>query len=264
MKDAPLDGVVKYDSNIVALEEFYYYERAGGNLQTLSCNMTSCNFGFLVLATHLTSLNFDELVVGDGYINCRLLTTLSLPKLTRTPTGGGFDFSSAALQVLSIPNLEYIGTFFTMLMPALTTLSVPKLKSIGSITWSLATIGRISLDALEEVHGTITITAPQATSILMPNLKHVDGDIIIHAPQATLVTYPNIKSVGGNVTLDTRLDRAAVSDALAWLDLLNGSNGTTVFSTKIVDVRFNNLHPFVLGQASAGRLRMRGCVVYTN
>lgn len=258
-------GIVEYDPSIVSLEQFNYYERVGGNLQTLSCNMTHCNFGFTVSSANLTSLAFDELLISDGYINCGQLTTLSLPKLTRTTVNGGLDFNSSALVTLDLPNLENIGSFFSMNMPALETLTLPKLKTVGSITWNTNLLLYVNMPVLEYVAGNFIVNAAEGYSITLPELTRIDGALTIHAELVLIFTFPKIKHIGGNVTIDASLNSSYVTDILVRLSLLDGTNGTTLFENKTVNLRFfGNEPPDPPGEDAILVLTSRGCTVTTS
>jgi hypothetical protein len=81
----------------------------------------------------------------------------------------------------------------------------------------------------------------------------------------TFTLGSTIKSVGGNVTITSAaLTQASVDSILVRLAALDGTNGTTAYSSKTVTITGTSATPSATGLAAKAVLVARGCTVTTN
>jgi hypothetical protein len=98
------------------------------------------------------------------------------------------------------------------------------------------------------------------------------GSVISTAPgTAALTTFQlpsTLKQVGnggGNVVITSAaLNQASVDNILVRLAALNGSNGTTLFSSRVVTITGTSSTPSATGLAAKATLVARGCTVTNN
>jgi len=222
----------------------------------------------------LTTLSAPVLATIGGNFNpssMALLTTLSIPVLATI--GGNFSPSSmASLTTLSIPALTFVGgSFSPSSMALLTTLSLPVLTTVGS-TFSpstMALLTTLSAPALTTVGSTFSLATMAAlTTISLSAIVSIGFTINISTGMAALNTFTlgsTLKSVGGNVTITSAaLTQASVDGILVRLAALDGTNGTTAYSSKTVTITGTSATPSATGLAAKATLVARGCTVTTN
>lgn len=269
-------------------------------LTSYGLSVTSGTFNVLTCPA-LTSLTFPNLVVGAG-----AMTLTSLPLVTSLDLGAlktilSVSFSLTTLSTLVLTNLQTVLSRFTLQLHALTTLSLPALVSVGSLGLTLstsnATLTTISAPNLVTC-GTVGVSAGYSalTALSFPALKrvvtiNVSGtcaalatislpSIVEFAPAgasalvtstcANLVTVTlgsTLKICGGNVTLTgAKLNQASVDNILARLAALDGTGGTTAFSSPMA-VNLSggtSSTPSAAGLVSKATLVARGVTVTHN
>ena len=195
-----------------------------------------------------------------------LLATINMPLLTSI--SGTFNPTLAALTSLTLTNLATIGSIFSLTAATLTTLSLPALATMGgnfSPNCALATT--VTLTSLANITGTIAASFPALATLSLPALVSVSSTFTISA--ANLVTFSmgaTLKSIGGYFTMTgMKLNQASVDGILVSLAALDGTNGTTAYSSKVVNLSGGTSStPSVTGLAAKAILVARGCVVTTN
>jgi len=231
----------------------------------------------------LTSLSAPALTTVGGTFGpstMNALTSLSLPALTTV--GGNFGPSiMAALTSLSAPALTTVGgSFNTGTMAALTSLSVPALTTVGNSfnPSGLSALTSFSFPALTTVGGNFSPSTMAAlTSLSVPVIERIgttltSGSVIsITSSTSALSTFQlpsTLKQVGnggGNVVITSAaLNQASVDSILVRLAALDGTNGTTLFSTRTVTITGTSSAPSATGLAAKATLVARGCTVTTN
>ena len=223
--------------------------------------------------TALTTLSVPALVtVGSNFnpSSMALLTTLSMPVLA-TVAGSFTPASMAALTTLSIPSLVTVGSNFNpSTMASITTLSAPALTSVGTAFSpnSMASLTTLSVPVLATVGGSLNPTNLGAlTSLSFPALVTVSVAFIpstmaalttVSAP--ALVTVGNgggagainlstsmgnianvtfgavgtTKVIGGNINISgQKLTQSSVDNLLALVASLDGTNGTTLYTSTV-------------------------------
>lgn len=215
-----------------------------------------------IVGRELTSMEFTDLgeVTNQfSFGNAAALTSLSFPALT--VVGGVYTTSTAAyanfglttmhaLTSLSMPVLAVVGYNFALTgMNSLTTLSLPALKYVGGLftPTTLATLTTISLPVIESMGLGISIansTANITTLTIGDTLKHCGGNVIITS---------------------AALNQASVDSLLVRLAALDGTNGTTPFSTgKTVTITGTSATPSQTGLDAKAILVGRGVTVTHN
>ena len=232
----------------------------------------------------LTSFYLPVLATVGGTFspsNMNALTSLNLPALTTV----GVSFSPntmASLTSLSIPVLAIVGnTFGPNSMAALTSLSAPALTTIagGSFTpTTMASLTSMSFPALTSVYGIFApATMASLTSITISSMVRIgtgviSGSIIsIISGTAALTTFQlpstllQIGNGAGNVVITSAaLNQASVDNILVRLAALDGTGGTTAFSSRVVTITGTSSTPSATGLAAKATLVARGCTVTNN
>lgn len=201
---------------------------------------------FAPVGTSLATVNMPSLVTVNGTFIPTLAALTSLTVTSLTTVTGAFAPTFAALTTLSLPALTTLGAGFAPVCASATTVTLTSLANItGSVAASFASLTTLSLPALVSVSTTFTITA------------------------ANLVTFSignTLKNIGGNFTMTgMKLDQASVDGILVSLAALDGTNGTTAYSNKTVNLSGGTSSaPSATGLAAKATLVGRGCTVNTN
>ena len=223
----------------------------------------------------LTTLSLPALAyVGNSFVPSSMasLTTLSLPALAYVGSGGFAPSAMASLTTLSAPVLAYVeGSFGPNALAALTTLSVPALAYVG-INFNpstMASLTTLSAPALAYVGSNFNpSTMASLTTVSLPVIVTVGGGITINSGTSALTSFTlgsTLKSVGGNVVISSAaLTQSSVDGILASLAALNGTSGTTAYSSKTVTLTGTSATPSAAGLVSKAILVARGCSVTTN
>ena len=208
--------------------------------------LTYCAAGFTPTLALCTSVSLPNLISVGGTLNPSVasLTTLSLPALTTI--GSAFNVSGINLTTFSAASLSYIGTTFSPTLASLTTLTLTSLATIGTAVAPIfASLVTLSLPALVSVGTTFTITAANMTTFSMGS---------------------TLRSLGGNFTMTgMKLNQASVDGILVSLAALDGTGGTTAYSSKTINLSGGTSStPSATGLAAKATLVARGCTVTTN
>lgn len=216
----------------------------------------------------LTSLVANSLIQfsSDFSITAASLTTLTMPLLAYI--GGVLNTVMNTLTTFSLPSLISINANFGATSTGTTTLSMPLLSYVGgALAVNFGAVTTVNLSGLQYVGVNIAFTAAALTSLSFPALVSVGTTIV--ATAANLVNFSmgsTLKSVGGNFTLTgAKLNQASVDGILVSLAALDGTAGTTAYSSKTVNVSGGtNATPSATGLAAKATLVGRGCTVTNN
>jgi len=212
--------------------------------------------------SNITSVSLPSLVVlsGINFYGASGLTSISLPLLTNIQNTGGDAIYINGPSLFSVPSFS---------LPSLTTVGN------GSISLSSSTAGptTISFPNLAFVGGnTINVTFPSTLVTLNFNSLKILPNITsftIYAPGLTSFGLPALKQVntGGYITFDFNgciLDQTSVDNILVTLAALDGTLGTTTWSTGAVNIAGGCATPSGTGAAAVATLIARGISVTTN
>ena len=190
-------------------------------LATVGGSLSPANLGAL------TSLSFPALVtVGAAFIPSTMasITTLSAPALTII--GGSFSPNSmASLTTLSMPVLATVGGSLNPTnLGALTSLSFPALVtvSVAFIPSTMAALTTVSAPAL--------VTVGNGGGAGAINLSTSMGNIA----NVTFGAVGTTKVIGGNINISgQKLTQSSVDNLLALVASLDGTNGTTLYTSTV-------------------------------
>jgi hypothetical protein len=227
----------------------------GCNLSTSLGNLTTFSFpncisignsGFGLTAAALTSLSMP-LLQSSGFtfsLSLPLLTSLNLSSFASCASS--MTLTLAALTTFSMPALSYVGANFIPTLAVATSVTLTSLATIiGAFTWSSALLTTLSLPALITVGTTFAITAANMTTFSMGS---------------------TLKTIGGNFTMTgMALNQASVDGILVSLAALDGTGGTTAYSSKTVNLSGGTSSaPSATGLTAKAVLQARSCTVTTN
>ena len=227
------------------------------------------NNGFNGTLALLTSFVASDLIQcnSDFRMTAATLTTLTLTNLANV--GGDFGGSYAVLTSLSAANLIAInGTLTLTASTLLTSVNLSVLTYIGgTAVISLTTVTTLNLASLQYVGSSAAITAAALINFSLPAIITLNSTFQITA--ANLVTFSfgsTLLKVGGNVTItNAKLDVTSVNSILVSLAALDGTGGTTAYSSKTVNLSGGtSATPTGAGATAKTTLIGRGCTVTTN
>ena len=223
---------------------------------------------YSLTANALTTLSCPSLLsIGTNFAPAgTLLSTVNMPVLTSV--GGTFSPTLAVLTTLTVTSLQTVTGAFGLTAATLTTLSLPALTTLGagfSPVCALATT--VTLTLLANVTGTFVPSFAALTTLSLPALVSISGLLTITA--ANLVAFSmgsTLKSIGGNFTMSgMKLDQASVDGILVSLAALDGTGGTTAYSSKTINLSGGTSSaPSATGLAAKTVLLARSCTVTTN
>lgn len=244
------------------------FSGTANSLTTITATSLVTTAAWTLTANSLTTISLPALLIINGAFTPvgTSLATISMPLLTTIT--GAFSPTLAALTTLTLTNLTSIVGAFGLVAAALTTLSLPALTTMGS-TWStsMTLVTTVDLSSLQTVTGAATPLFPALTTLSLPAIVTFGAAVTITA--ANLVTFSmgaTLKSVGGNWTMTgMKLDQASVDGILVSLAALDGTGGTTAYSSKVVNLSGGTSStPSATGLTAKATLQARGCTVTTN
>lgn len=254
----------------------------------LVCVGGTANFNPATLAS-LTTLSAPLLEEVSGNFTPSTMALLTTFTITNLKKADNFvPTTMAALTTLSAPALTAVRTSFApTTMAALTTFNFPALATVGTTfaPTTMASLTSMSLPALTDVYGAPTVgisilSMASLTTISFGALVRVgagntSGNAFLMnsgtAAVTSLTINSAIKQVGsttgnfGNVVISSAaLDVTSVNNLLVTLAGLDGTNGTTAFSSRTVTITGTSAAPTGAGAAAVITLTARGCTVTTN
>lgn len=207
------------------------------------------SFQFSALGS-LTSSSFPLLYSAGSFSlnSLGIITSLSFPSLY---SPNSFSVSSCALlSSLSIPALYYCaGSFSLATLASLASISAPSLSLATSIVISsCASLTSVDLPAIETLLSATSISLISGTAAL-----------------TTFTIGSTLKRVEGSVVLSScALLVASVDSILVRLAALDGTGGTTAYSSKTVTITGTSATPSATGLSAKSTLVARGCTVTNN
>lgn len=227
------------------------------------------NNGFSGTWTTITSLVASSLVQinTDFSVTMNGVTTLTLTLLQYV--GGNFTVGASTLSgTLSLPQLQYVGNTFAPVMGTITSISAPNLLYCGLNCGGIcASVTSVDYSSLQYVGGLFNPTFAGLATLNLPAIVRILQAVSITA--VNLVTFSfgsTLKQIANNVLIqNAKLNQASVDGILVSLAALDGTNGTTAFSSLTVNLSGGTSSaPSATGTTAAGILTGRGCTVTTN
>lgn len=273
-----------------------YYGVSGNQITAFSTDTEALGEGFLTLynSTYLdasvTSISLPtvKLIVGPGtfnpygsfYIDNPLITSVSLPALVAC---GSIEFlSSGGITSLNLSSLTYISGISNSIYSnnsglTIPVLSFPSLINIngGNLSLSEATSGITSVQFPNLTYfggGTFNISLPSsAVALNLDSLEILSSIATFTISMSGLTTFglPALKRVYqyspvSFIFTGCSLDQTSVDNILVTLAALDGTAGTTNWTSGSVDIAGGNAAPSGTGTTAAGVLIARGISVTTN
>lgn len=214
--------------------------------------------------SNITSASFPKLKFMRGNFsvsNATNLTTISMPELKQC---GQLSIAGPLtnLTTLDFSNLEKLTSSFSLSPDGgnigVASVSFPALKYINNTIQSILNQKAISFPVIEQI-------GRQTNSSNIINISNASssGNVCSFTLGSTL---KRVGGTGGNVNANPNgyLNEASVDNILIRLAALDGTNGTTAFSNRIVDLGGNNSAPSAAGLTAKATLVARGCTVTTN
>jgi hypothetical protein len=248
------------------------------NLETISGNASFTSFPLL------TSFSLPALKYVNGNLTLSgfsVCTSLSLPLLeTMMGTltiGTGFGNSASFINALSLPSLILTWglivqgiTLSSFSATSLTTIN--GVLTFGALNTTGNSITTLSLPALTTVTSSLTISVPSTiTSISFPNLRNIaiwstsSGAITVTAPGATTFSLGSLLEIGGTGTIifTAPFDQTTTSALLINIAALDGTNGTTTFSSRTITIATSGAFQSLTTDGTTARTTLiaRGCTV---
>lgn len=238
----------------------------------------------------ITALDFGDIQILRNNFTGSQPTFTSVTANSLFQLSGDFNFTGAAVTSLSMPALQYVGGRFTSNFALLTTLSMPALLAInGQFDSNMSSITTVSMPLLSYVGSNLSPTFANATSFDFSSLQYCSSSISMSAATVTTLSFPalisvgqifsitaanlvtfsigsTLKSIGSNFTMTgMKLDQASVDGILVSLAALDGTNGTTAYSSKTVNLSGGtSAAPSATGLTAKATLQARSCTVTTN
>ena len=243
-----------------------------GGLTSLSLPaLTSVGGAFGFSAPSCTSFSCPSLLtiggaIGGGItLNANSYVTIAMGALTSI--GTTLYISSTALTTLTLTSLQTTGGATTIIASSLTSVALPALVSSPGLTITCAAATTLTLTALQTVTGAATWQLNALVSLSLPALLTITSTFIIVAANMTTFSFNSgLLRIGGNVTMTgMKLTQASVDGILVSLANLNGTGGTTAYSSLTVNLSGGTSStPSATGLAAKATLVGRGCTVTTN
>ena len=235
-----------------------------GAIQQLNNGFTGAGYGTITsfVANSLIQVNSD---FNPTFQNA---TTVSLPALQYV--GGTFSGSYNVITTFSLPALIAVNNNFSPTpSPVSTTLTAPNLTYVGNSFSAIGSaITTVDFSSLQYVGGLFNPQFTLVTTLNLPAIVRIIAAISLTAcpALATFSLGSTLKQVGNNVIITgAALSQASVDGVLVSLAALDGTNGTTAWSSLTVDMSGgSSATPGATGLAAKATLVGRGCTVTTN
>lgn len=262
----------------------------GSSQTSLVMNTIQYITGALSLNTSITNFSANNLYAVNSISSQANLSTFSLPSLV-------YCFGSLQLTSNNVPNvnfnsLQLIGATFTLStnttisslnLPALTTLygnlSFSGLTAITSINFPVLTtiintaggpaaiIGWTSMGSLTSFSiPSIQIIASNTTGTSLISLISGTAALTTFDIGTSLLRFEKTTALntGNWIMTSCALNQTSVDNILVQLAKLDGTNGTTLLSNRIITITGTSSAPSATGNAAKATLVARGCIVTTN
>lgn len=228
--------------------------------------MSSFTFNNIPVLTSFSGANITTCYANLAMQTAPLLTTWSFPELVYI-VNGGLSGTMNSLTTISFPKLVYIAVSISINSTSLTSFSLPLLRASQNITLTVPVCTSINVDSAQFTLQGVNISAASLTTMNFPALVSVGTTFIMTAANlVTLSIGSTLKSLGGNFTVTgAKLDQASVDGILVRLAALDGTNGTTAYSSFTINLSGGTSStPSATGLTAKATLQARSCTVTTN
>ena len=190
----------------------------------------------------LTTLNMGNVgILGVAYnatsfsASCANLTSLQLPNVIYTSLS--FILTANSMTTFSAPLFKYANSV-ALTANALVDCAIPSLTVCSGVALSGTLMATIDLTSLANSYGAISITAGALTSLSLPAVISLSSTLSVTAANMTSFSMGStLKSIGGNITLTgMALNATSVDNLFILMATLDGTNGTTAYSSHTIDV----------------------------
>ena len=262
----------------------------GSSQTSLVMNTIQYITGALSLNTSITNFSANNLYAVNSISSQANLSTFSLPSLV-------YCFGSLQLTSNNVPNvnfnsLQLIGATFTLSTnTTISSLNLPALTTLyGNLSFSgLTAITSINFPVLTTIINTAGGPAAiigwtsmgSLTSISIPSIQTIASNttgtslISLISGTAALTTFDigtsllrfektTALNTGNWIMTSCALNQTSVDNILVQLAKLDGTNGTTLLSNRIITITGTSSAPSATGNAAKATLVARGCIVTTN
>lgn len=202
--------------------------------------------------------------LGSLFVDSGGPTNVTLPALVEVAANISFNNTGASMTLNSLTVAGSLGAAY------LVGFSVPALAVLRRDLYlgSLA-LTTVSLPALTDVGANLTLTtSTSTTSLSLAALINVGGILTVTSNTAlTTFSLPTTlkKVVGNTICTGNALNQASIDNILVRLAGLNGTGGTTAYSSKTVTLTGGtNATPSATGLTAKSTLVGRGCTVTHN
>lgn len=237
------------------------------SLTSLSCPALRVIVGDMTMLGNdaVTSVDFSALEAVVGRMNLSLpagVTSLDLGSLVATGWGSvgsfGVTGTGTSLTSLDLSALQYSSKGVTLSTLGITSMNLSSLKRIGNNVSSV---------------GLQINTCPNLTSLNLSSLESIvsnGNSVQFNSGTGALatVTMPAggvLKFVQNNWIMSScALSQQSVDDILVALAALDGTGGTTAYSSKTVTLTGTSAAPSATGATAKATLQGRSCTVNTN
>lgn len=236
-----------------------------GSIQILN-NMLTANASTWPVLTSVVANNLLQ-IGSDFTASAPVVSTLTMPLLQYV--GGALSPSLSVLTNFSLASLISVNGAIGVGAGAATTISMPSLVYVGAtFGLSAALCTTLTLTNLSYVGGAMSPTLTALTTMSLPAITVINGAFSVGTPTA-LTTFSfgsGLLNINGNVTITgAALNQASVDGILVSLAALNGSGGTTAWSSRTVNLSGGTSSaPSATGLAAKATLQARSCTVTTN
>ena len=227
---------------------------------------------YLLLPVPAFTLPALATVIGSIYLQSGWTGNIA-PFPLLTSVGSYLDLQSSTGTGISLPLLSTVGVYFRVISStSLNSLSVPLLSFVaGSCTFADTALTSISLPSLTYVGGAFSVdySMNSLVSLSAPVLQDILGNFGSNNTRAaftTLTLTSALRRVGGNTDWrGSAFNQATVDSILVRLAALDGTGGTTAYSSKTVNLSGGtNATPSATGLAAKATLIARSCTVTHN
>ncbi len=256
------------------------------NLTTVTTFSINCSSLTSLTTTSLTSVNqfsatLAALTVWSFNGISSVMNLLSASGATATSVSFSgvsnittFTASFPSATTINFSSLATIANSFAPVLTAVTSYSFPALATVSGPTFTptgpaATSVDFSSLATLSSTSGTNTLSFAILTTLSLPALVTVasTNPFTITAPNLTTFSMNSgLHKIGGNFILTgAALNQASVDGILVSLAALDGTGGTTAYSSHTVNLSGGTSStPSATGLTAKTTLQGRGCTVTTN
>ena len=143
----------------------------------------------------------------------------------------------------------------------------PSLVNLGSLSVTAAGVNSVDFSSLATVSADLIANFAVLGELDLPAIVGIGGAITLTAPNMTDFSLGSgLLTIGGDVTMTgMSLDQPSVDGILVSLAALDGTGGTSVYSSHTIDLSGgSSATPSATGLTAKATLVARSCTVTTN